>query len=181
MNKRSRRQIFNLCLSLLLTFAIYIVQRYQTKAPQISGLYRVTQVFDGDTIEVEIDGVLEKVRYIGMDTPETHRPNTPVQCYGPEASERNKQILKDNLVRLEADTNSSNRDRYQRLLRHIYTPEGVLVGQQMIQEGYAFAYTRFPQMHSKLYAEEEAKAKANKVGLWSFCNVDISKGQLHSN
>ena len=81
------------------------------------GLYTVTGFSDGDTISVDMNGNKEKVRFIGVDTPETHKPNAPVQCYGPAASAFTKNVIGTKKVRLEADPLSTNRDRYDRLLR----------------------------------------------------------------
>src|SRR6266545_1080397 len=73
------------------------------KAEQANpGLYHVTRFVDGDTIIVDMNGKNETVRLIGVDTPETHRPNTPVQCYGPAASAYTKNLIGQQKVRLEA-------------------------------------------------------------------------------
>jgi len=88
------------------------------------GLYTVTRFVDGDTIAVDMNGKTEKVRFIGVDTPETHKPNTPVQCYGPAASAFTKNFIGKNKVRLDSDPLSTNRDRYDRLLRYVYLPDG---------------------------------------------------------
>ena len=76
------------------------------------------RVIDGDTIKVDIDRRLYDVRYIGVDTPETKHPTKGVQPYGPEASERNRQLVEGRTVQLERDV--SETDRYGRLLRYVY-------------------------------------------------------------
>src|SRR5437762_1637890 len=67
------------------------------------GLYAIKHFVDGDTVVVDMNGRDETIRMIGIDTPETHKPNTPVQCYGPEASEYTKSLIGNNSLRLEAD------------------------------------------------------------------------------
>src|SRR3954462_4766071 len=76
------------------------------------GLYGVTRFVDGDTIVVNMNGHQEKVRFVGIDTPETHKPNTPVQCYGPAAAAFTKNVIGKNQVRLVSDSLSTDRDRY---------------------------------------------------------------------
>jgi micrococcal nuclease len=108
---------------------------------------------------------------IGIDTPETHRPGSPVQCYGPEASAYTKQLIGNNRVRLQADPLDTNRDRYNRLLRYVYLPDGRLVETELINNGYAFAYTQFPfEKKAEFSADQEAAKSANK-GLWAACQV----------
>jgi endonuclease YncB( thermonuclease family) len=85
---------------------------------QDQNLHQVLSVADGDTILVDMHGKTETIRLIGVDTPETHHPNKPVQCFGPEASDFTQLAeLAGEYVRLEADMFSDNRDRYDRLLR----------------------------------------------------------------
>ena len=98
---------------------------------------KVARVVDGDTVELESG---ERVRYIGVDTPETKHPSKPVQCYGREASKRNKELVEGKEVLLEKDV--SNTDRYDRLLRYIYLPnpdasdEAIFVNEYLIEQGY---------------------------------------------
>lgn len=142
------------------------------------GLYRVVRVADGDTIDVDMNGRVEAVRMIGVDTPETHKPNTPVQCYGPEASDYTKRLIDDQRVRLEADPNETNRDRYGRLLRYIYLPDGALVEEKLIGQGYGFAYTLFPFSKSEQFKDLEQSAKQAAKGLWSACQVMVQSNGI---
>src|ERR1700712_372635 len=92
------------------------------------GMYTIDHFVDGDTIVVNMNGSVETIRFIGIDTPETHKPNTPVQCYGPEAAAHTKDVIsKFGKVRLQADPMDTNRDRYGRLLRYVYLPDGTLL------------------------------------------------------
>lgn len=139
------------------------------------GMYRVASVSDGDTIKVEIVGKTETVRLIGIDTPETNDPRTEVQCFGAVASNKAKELLDSNLVRLEADGQSDDRDRYGRLLRYVYLENGTHINQYMVENGYAFAYTLFPNSKLENFRQWESEARANNRGLWSGCVIDESQ------
>lgn len=150
--------------------------------PSEPGFYRVREVLDGDTIIVDMNGRDETVRLIGVDTPETHRPNTPVQCYGPEASNFTKQLIRQYYVRLQADPLETNRDRYDRLLRYVYLPDNTLIEEKLISEGYGFSYTQFPFSKSEGFDQLEVAAKQAGKGLWSACKVIIdSSGREQTN
>lgn len=146
-------------------------RKIESKQP---GFYKVAHFDDGDTIVVDMNGVEETVRFIGVDTPETHKPNTPVQCYGPEASVYTKQLIGNQKVRLQADPLNTNRDRYGRLLRYVYLPDGTLVEQKLIEQGYGFAYTYFPLSKSEEFKAYEQTAKKASLGLWATCQVKVS-------
>lgn len=152
--------------------AANVTQTIQTAQP---GLAHVTRVVDGDTIEVEFGGRKETVRFLGIDTPETHDPRKPVQCFGEAAAAYNKQLLSGKNVRLEPDPTNSDRDKYRRLLRYVYLPDGTLVNAKLIQDGYAFAYTVFPLVKLDEFRALEVEARAASRGLWGGCNVDTSK------
>lgn len=133
------------------------------------GLYTVEHSVDGDTFSVSMNGKTEKVRMIGVDTPETHKPNSPVQCYGPAAAAFTKTTLEGKQVRLEADAENTNRDRYGRLLRYVYLPDGTLVQQKLIREGYGFAYVQFPFSKKVDFETEQQAARDSNKGLWQNC------------
>lgn len=134
------------------------------------GMYRVVEFHDGDTITVDMNGVKEKVRFIGVDTPETHDPRKAVQCYGKSASEFTKTTIGNNPVRLEADPTNQNRDRYNRLLRYVYLPDGQLVNAEIIKQGYGFAYLGFPFQKSEEFRNLQTEARDSNRGLWASCN-----------
>jgi micrococcal nuclease len=133
-----------------------------------TGSYSVAEVFDGDTIAVNMDGVVEKVRLIGIDTPETKDPRKPVQCYGPEASAFTHANLEHKRVKLVADPLSTNRDRYDRLLRYVYV-DGVSYNKLLLQKGFARQYTGFPYSKWDTYTAVQNSAKASNTGLWAKC------------
>ena len=145
------------------------------KVVQVSdpGLYAIDHFIDGDTIAVNMNGTVETVRMIGVDTPETHRPNSPVQCYGPEAAAYTKQLIGGNRVRLQADPLDTNRDRYNRLLRYIYLPDGRMVETELISNGYGFAYTQFPFEKTDEFTADQDSAKQQAKGLWTACQVHM--------
>ncbi|HEY6736264.1 MAG TPA: thermonuclease family protein [Candidatus Saccharimonadia bacterium] len=139
------------------------------------GLAHVDKDVDGDTIDVTLGGKKATVRFIGIDTPETHDPRKPIQCFGEAAAAHTKALLDGKAVRLEADPTNSDRDKYGRLLRYVYLPDGTLVNAALIHDGYAFAYTIFPFNRLDEFRALEADARANSRGLWGGCNVDDSK------
>jgi len=144
-------------------------QKAATNAP---GMYVVNHYVDGDTISVDMNGKAQEVRFIGIDTPETHKPNTPVQCYGPAAAAytKNKISAAGGKVRLVSDSLSTDRDRYGRLLRYVYLPNGQDLNEQIIVNGYGFYYPYFPFSKSNLFSAEEQSAIIAKKGLWSACH-----------
>jgi micrococcal nuclease len=131
----------------------------------------VTRVVDGDTIHVDIAGQDFTVRYIGMNTPETVAPDKPVECYGPEASARNKQLVTGQMVELEKDV--SETDQYGRLLRFVWLldsshpGQGEMVDALLVQEGYARLDTFPPDVRYKdLFAQLQQQAQTAHAGLW---------------
>lgn len=147
----------------------------QTIQANQPGLYTVERFSDGDTIVVSMQGKNESIRFIGVDTPETHKPNTPVQCYGPAASAYLKNLIGNQPVRLESDSLSTNRDRYDRLLRYVYLTDGTLVNENLIKNGYGFYYPYFPFTKSEQFSAAQQSAQAGNKGLWGNCNP-IKKG-----
>ena len=132
------------------------------------GYFKVEQVFDGDTIAVKINGTVEKVRFLGVDTPETHDPRKPVQCFGREAAAWTSQALVGRSVRLETDSAQGERDKYGRLLAYVWRDDGVLVNQELIMNGYAHEYTyQVPYKYQQTFQAEEARAQEKQLGLWS--------------
>jgi len=129
--------------------------------------YPVVRVVDGDTFRVIIDDVEEVVRVIGIDTPETVRSGTPVECFGVEASNAAKRLLEGARVALHIDAGQDTRDRYGRLLRYATLEDGQDFGTVMITDGYAFEYTyNTPYEKQSLYKNLENTARTTSAGLW---------------
>jgi micrococcal nuclease len=138
--------------------------------PSTDGKATVTRVIDGDTIVVRIGGRDENVRILGIDTPETHTPDTPVECYGPEASDRMAALLPPGTtVRLVRDIEA--RDRYGRLLAYVYRDsDGLFIDVTMVTEGFAGTLAIPPNLAHR--AELDAAASAAQAahrGLWQAC------------
>ena len=130
--------------------------------------YTVNKVIDGDTLSITMDGVSEKIRLIGINTPETVDPRTPVQCFGKEASSRMKDLAEDNLIRLEYDDTQGTRDVYNRILAYVYLEDGQMLNRKMIAEGYAYEYTYLtPYKYQKEFRELQTLARTSARGLWS--------------
>lgn len=144
--------------------------------PYQPGLYKVSRFIDGDTIEVDMLGRPEIVRFIGVDTPETHKPHTPVQCYGPVAAAQTKHLIGTHKVRLQSDKLSTNRDRYGRLLRYVYLPDNTLVNKALIQSGHGFHYPYFPYTKSAEFKNVQVSARRTHIGLWASCHP-IKRGE----
>lgn len=180
MTKRQIRQLVYLVALLILTVLGWSVNHNgkldlpAKESPATPGYYPVVNVSDGDTIEVQIAGKKEIVRLIGIDTPETKDPRVPVQCFGQAASAKTHSLLDGKQVRLEADGQSGDRDKYQRLLRYVYLQDGTFLNQFLVQQGFAFAYTLFPNDKLEQFRGWEREARQNNRGLWAGCNVDDS-------
>ncbi len=128
----------------------------------------VVRVVDGDTVDVRLDGQVARLRLIGIDTPETVDPRKPVQCFGREASAKAHELLDGQTITVEADTTQDDVDRYGRLLRYIWLPDGRLFNQEMIGQGYAFEYTyRVPYKYQAEFKQAEREAREQQRGLWS--------------
>lgn len=146
------------------------------------GLYTVSRFVDGDTIAVNMNGKTEKIRMIGVDTPETHKPNTPVQCYGPAAAAYTKNTLTGKKFRLVSDSLSTDRDRYDRLLRYVVLTDGRTFNKMLIENGYGFFYPYFPFTKSDEFAAAQQSAKSTNRGLWGNCQpTPTDKGGYTSN
>lgn len=139
-----------------------------TAKKQAATYYAVTSVTDGDTIKVDIKGVIQTVRFIGIDTPETKDPRKPVQCFGIEATARMKQYVEGKSVALITDSTQGDHDKYGRLLRYVFLQDGTHVGYEMIRGGYAHEYTyALPYAYQTEFKEAQRLAMESEAGLWS--------------
>jgi micrococcal nuclease len=131
-----------------------------------SAVVQVVRVVDGDTIQVCcIAGKREKVRYIGINTPETKHPSKGVEYFGKEASEANRRLVDGKTVSLEFDV--QQRDRYKRLLAYVYLKDGTFVNAWLVARGYAQVMTVPPNVkYQELFLKIEHEVRGAKRGLW---------------
>lgn len=135
-------------------------------------------VTDGDTIDVDIAGHHEAVRFLGVDTPETHHPTKPVECFGAEASARTAELLPPgSRVRLVRDAEA--RDRYGRLLAYVYrVDDDLFVNLALVTDGFADTLDIAPNSaHAAELARAVGAARAAGTGLWGMCGgPDVPAG-----
>lgn len=127
---------------------------------------KVVRVVDGDTIDVCcLQGKEERVRYIGVNTPETHHPTKGVEYYGREAAAANRRLVEEKTVRLEFDVQL--RDSYRRLLAYVYLEDGTFVNAWLVEHGYAQVMTVPPNVrHQDLFLRCQQAAREVGRGLW---------------
>jgi len=140
-------------------------------------IYPVVYTFDGDTYFVKIDGKKEKVRVLGIDTPEKKGGFRPEGCFGDHASDYAKEKLKNKKVSLLKPEGYDETDKYGRLLRYVFL-DGEDFGAHLISEGYAFSYKKFKHPRRSHYNFLEKEAQKNKKGMWNPDNCDYWGG-LH--
>lgn len=124
----------------------------------------VERVIDGDTLVLEGG---ERVRLIGVDTPETVHPQKPVERFGKEASEFTRGMVEGERVRLEYEQGMPTEDRYGRTLGYVYLEDGTLLNLEIIERGYGHAYTRFPFSKMEGFRAAERHAREVERGLWA--------------
>ncbi|MFM8775020.1 MAG: thermonuclease family protein [Actinomycetota bacterium] len=134
------------------------------------GPYPVVRTVDGDTIRVVREGQEIVVRLIGINTPETVAPDRPVECFGPEASERTKQLVTGQKVWLEYDEVTGETDKYDRTLAYVWLTPDQMLNEELVREGYAEerTYEDGYRYQDRLRDAEEA-AQGAGAGLWSAC------------
>ena len=169
MPRLRRRSVGSVLLALLLLFAVAYYRDTslggQVSPPageSTSGLRRVVRVVDGDTLL--LDGN-ERVRLIGVNTPESVDPRRPVERFGKEAAVFTRVMAEGKQVRLEYD--HERLDQYGRTLAYVFLPDGTLLNEVIIREGYGFAYTRFPYRRMDHFRELERQAREHGRGLWA--------------
>jgi micrococcal nuclease len=143
-----------LFLSILIILLLFNSSRAQD-------IVRVKRAVDGDTLLLTTG---QRVRLIGVDTPETKHPQKPVQYFGKEAYLFTKGMVEGREVRLEYDW--QRRDKYNRLLAYVYLLDGTFLNAEIIKQGYGFAYTRFPFKYLEEFRRYEKEARENGKGLW---------------
>ena len=149
--------------------ALVIGRGHDGSQPAHSLRGQVLRVVDGDTIKVRLDGGrTERVRYIGIDTPESVKPNTPVQCFAKKASHFNTSLVSGRAVTLRTD--AEERDRYGRLLAYVYAG-GRFVNRELVARGFARTLTIPPNVaHADEFAGLARRAREAGMGLWKACS-----------
>ena len=142
---------------------VFVLALAQIASANITEWREVTRVIDGDTLV--LDGG-ERVRLIGVDTPETVHPQKPVEYFGKEASEFTRRAAEGRRVRLEYDQGTGRQDRYGRTLAYVYLEDGRLLNLKIIEGGYGHAYTRFPFAKMEEFRRAEQTARERESGLW---------------
>ena len=179
LSKRQKKQLISAVIALIIIIVSAIVNKSDltrrdsppTPVPD-PGFYTVVSFADGDTVSVQVGDKKETVRLIGIDTPEVHDPRKAVQCFGEAASQFTKALIGTNTVRLENDPLNSDRDKYDRLLRYVYLPDGTLVNSEIVKQGYGFAYLTYPFQKSDEFKAYEDQARQTNKGLWGSCTVN---------
>ncbi len=141
-----------------------------TVEPATRGSALVARVVDGDTIVLRMDETDREVtvRLLGVDTPETRRPATPVQCWGPEAADWMKTHALGKRVETLTDSVADDVDTYGRLLRVVTVEEeAVSLSEQLVQQGMGFAYPQYPFSQNARFVDAERAARDAELGLWN--------------
>jgi micrococcal nuclease len=125
-----------------------------------------------------MEGKKEKIRFIGVDTPEVYHGGStpPSECYADKAKAYTEASIDGKRVKLVADDKGSNRDKYGRLLRYVYNSQNIPIDEMLVSEGYGFAVDGFSYSKKQEYLSLMKDAEANKKGLWALCTIDRSKG-----
>ena len=136
----------------------------------LHGPYPVVRSVDGDTIRVNRNGEEIVIRFIGLDTPETVAPDRPVECFGPEASARTKELVEGGQVWLEYDEASGLTDKYDRTLAFVWLDQQTMLNELLIAEGYAEEVTYTDgYAHQRDFQDAERAAQTSGLGLWGAC------------
>jgi micrococcal nuclease len=171
LNGKSRSYIITSAVLLFVLLVISVIVIYSTANQVESDKYLVVSVIDGDTITVRKGLTEERVRYIGVDTPEITHNGGKSECYAQEAKEYNEMMVLNKYVILEGD--KEERDRYGRLLKYVYITDGdknVMVNKALITDGYAKVLRISPNVkYADTFKDEERRAKESRKGLWGKC------------
>lgn len=137
-------------------------------AHDVGGPYLVESVVDGDTIRISCNGTSTRVRLVGVNTPETVKEDSPVECGGLEASDFLHSQLDGGQVFLSADSAQGERDKYDRLLAYVWTADGALVNQSIVELGHgeATGYGKDYAM-SRTFEAAAEQARDKALGLWA--------------
>lgn len=158
------------CLIVPAALWVTVGARSAQQPPESLDSATVTKIIDGDTLEVVIGDQTERIRLLGIDTPESVSTNTPEQCFGVEASLALKGLVREgDPIILSADV--ERRDRYGRMLVYAHTSDGVFINHWLLAGGFADVLIYEPNiaMRSEFTATRNL-ARSNSAGLWGVCD-----------
>lgn len=156
---------------LLLTRGRLFEDVFRPAPAPAEGWYTVVRVIDGDTLRVTPNPAPgapkgDRIRLLGVDTPETVHPQRPVEYFGREASAFTRRLCEGRRVRLAFDP-AAGRDPYGRTLAYVYLEDGTFVNAEIIRQGYGHAYTRYPIAYLEEFRALEREARGARRGLWA--------------
>jgi micrococcal nuclease len=159
--------LFVLAVLSLLALAIKATANEYCKNEPYTPAISVTRVIDGDTIVISTG---EKVRLLGVDTPELHHPSKPVQCYAEEAKRFTESQVLNKVVVLAFE--GASKDKYGRILAWVwYGPNNrTLLNAEIIRQGYGFSYRKYPTSKMEMFNRFEQEARSKQLGLWNSQN-----------
>lgn len=162
--------IFGICLFVLLFLLIIFYIREEENIKE-NTLYKVSYVYDGDTLAILYRGKERIIRLLGIDTPETVDHRKPIQCFGKQASLVTKELLNNKNISLKFDSEREQKDKYGRYLAYVYRQDGLDINKYLIEKGYAREYTYGkPYLRKKEFKKIEKQAKENGIGMWNKYN-----------
>ena len=143
------------------------IETKEQKPEEKKKTYKVINVVDGDTIDVDMDGKTQRIRLIGVNTPETVHPEKTVEYFGKEASEYTKKNLTGKTVEIETDDSQDKYDKYGRMLAYVIV-DGKNFNKSLIEDGYAYEYTyNVPYKYQSEFKNAQKNAEKNNKGLWA--------------
>jgi len=166
---QGKRQTYSLALRIvaLAVFFLFLISSLAVSQQTGSQHRTIKRVVDGDTLVLE-NG--ERVRLIGVDTPETKHPNKPVQRFGKEATAFTQKMVQGKSVRVEFEQGyapTGHKDKYGRTLAYVFLEDGTFLNAEIVKQGYGHAYTRFPFRYLKEFRQLEREAREQGKGLWA--------------
>ena len=167
---RHMHRSHHLLLIVLFVYATLLSSCNTASSSQDPNAATVRSVVDGDTIDISIGGKTERVRLIGINTPETKHPTKGIECFGPEASGYLEQLLpKGTALRVERDVEA--RDTYGRLLLYVYVADtDLFINLELVARGFAQPMVFEPNTAHKLeFAQAATQAERSNIGLWQAC------------
>lgn len=154
-----------------LAVALLLVFMSELSVAQAQEFVRVKRVVDGDTIVLETG---ERVRLLGVNTPEVSHRKKFVEAFGKDASEFTRRMVEGKLVRIEADLPASKKDKHSRIFAYVFLEDGTHLNAEIIRQGYGFAESSWPPLKYEYeFRRLEQEAREKRRGLWAL----VGKGE----